>query len=501
MRLRLVLFLVFACGASVWPWANELTLVKVGIYQNPPKVSISQQGIPSGFIISILQEIARRERWELHYVFGTWSELLVQLESGTIDIVPDMSYTPARAQRFALSNISIIESWLQVFTNGRSIETMNDLHGLRVGVLRDSIQHLFFSSPNNLNASITLLEYANYSDTTTALLDGQIDAMVADRFFSFSSLPTPGITPTSIVFNPASIHYATNYNSPQFLLQGIDRQLASLRNDPESPYYRYLQDLLNRPSTVHWSLHVLWALGGIALTLVPLGIIALLLHQIVKIKTNQLRQLLAEKENLINELFHRTKNNMQVISALINLRGQKSEDPSHRQQLSDIVDRIEAMVMVHDRLYQQQDLSHIDLGEYLQGLCLHLIDNPQLQERITFEFYLVSKKVLFDVAIPCGLVVTELLINSFRHAFSAPQSHGIITLHMQALANNELRIQYRDNGPGCSLADLNNNGHNVGLPLVRNIVENQLEGRIAFENGRGFYCEFSFLCSTYQPRI
>ncbi len=88
--------------------------IRVGVYDNPPKIGRSDSGVPEGIFVDILEDIAAREGWKLEYVFGTWKECLDRLAAGEIDIMPDVAFTPERGEKYAFGSEPVLSSWFQI---------------------------------------------------------------------------------------------------------------------------------------------------------------------------------------------------------------------------------------------------------------------------------------------------------------------------------------------------------------------------------------------------
>ncbi len=120
-------------------------VVRVGIYQNSPKVSIPASGQPEGIFVDLIEAIAKREGWSLKYVPGTWSEGLDRLAAGEIELMPDVAYTRQRAEIYAFHSEPVLSDWFQIYVrHGSGIRSLLDLAGKRVAVLERSIQQAAF---------------------------------------------------------------------------------------------------------------------------------------------------------------------------------------------------------------------------------------------------------------------------------------------------------------------------------------------------------------------
>ena len=202
----------------------------------------------------------------------------------------------------------------------------------------------------------------------------------------------------------------------------------------------------------------------------------------------QVQQSLREKELLLREVYHRTKNNMNVITALLSLRSENSRDPAVIQTFKDIEYRIKAMALVHQKLYQSLDLSRIDMGEYLSDLSSLLVKTaPGSMGRIALEFDMIPLQVPIDVAIPLGLIVTELFSNVIKHALRK-NGEVRVRLGLSRLGTGDIELTFSDDGVGVPPGFDFRTGRTLGLQMVIMLVEHQLRGRVEFEGSRGVSC-------------
>jgi len=197
----------------------------------------------------------------------------------------------------------------------------------------------------------------------------------------------------------------------------------------------------------------------------------------------QLRTSLREKEVLLQEIHHRVKNNLQVISSLLYLQSRSVEDESVLAVLQDSRSRVRSMALVHEKLYESPDLAHIDFADYVRTLVDHLIQSYEVDMRAIRLRVNVAKVLLgIDTAIPCGLIIHELVSNALKHAF--PQGGGG-EIHIElSREDNRFTLTVSDNGVGLPEGmDFRNSG-SLGLQLVNTLVE-QLEGTIELDRSEG----------------
>jgi len=211
---------------------------------------------------------------------------------------------------------------------------------------------------------------------------------------------------------------------------------------------------------------------------------------------------LREKEVLIQEVYHRTKNNMQLISAFLGLEAESSGEERVAAALRDMIGRISSMALVHQKLYMSKDLSRIDLGDYVSDLassiaCAYLEGRRGISVSVDIEPGIVS---VIDVAVPCGLVLNELMVNSAKYAFAGRES-GTISVSLRRVAASTLELSVSDDGVGLpELFDFRRDGH-VGLQTVVSIVEMQMRGELTLGPGPGTSFTAAIRDDLFGPRL
>jgi PAS domain S-box-containing protein len=221
----------------------------------------------------------------------------------------------------------------------------------------------------------------------------------------------------------------------------------------------------------------------------------------LKAAEEKLKQALQEKDVLLRELYHRTKNNLQVICAMLGLQAMVEVEPRFRQQLQDLENRIHAMALVHQMLYRSEHLSRLNLKEYLQQLGVLLLESYQAEAReITLEHACEDVFVLMDVAMPCGLIFSELLANIFKHAFSG-RRNGTIS-HSLRVEGEDLCWEIADNGPGLPEGFDPEVQGNMGLQTTLVLIEQQLQGQFQLNSSEQGTCwQIRFCKNLYLERV
>jgi two-component sensor histidine kinase len=206
-----------------------------------------------------------------------------------------------------------------------------------------------------------------------------------------------------------------------------------------------------------------------------------LLQSLVSEKTLELQKAFDEQSLLLYELNHRVKNNLQTVMSLIKLQANNITDTNLKEVLETIQNRISAMSLIHELLYQKSDISTINVSEYLHTLA----DNIEYTFDIDVEIEYKIKVNYFDVetTISCGLILNELLINSFKYAFKGVEE-AKITISLQK-ENDYFILKICDNGLGYNQNDMSNiKKTSFGLSLIRTIVEDHLKGTFIIDSNQ-----------------
>jgi two-component sensor histidine kinase len=200
---------------------------------------------------------------------------------------------------------------------------------------------------------------------------------------------------------------------------------------------------------------------------------------------------LAEKDVLLKEIHHRVKNNLQVISSLLYLQSRQIRDPASAEMFEESRHRVRSMALVHERLYQAPDLARVDFAEYVRSLISYLYQSYSVApDRVRVDVQVEPMDLGIDIAIPCGLILNELVTNALKHAFPA-DSEGRIQVAFQRCDPDTFQLTVGDNGVGLPAGqDVWRNG-SLGLQLVRTLVE-QLEGTLDLDSGPGIRFSITF---------
>jgi len=205
---------------------------------------------------------------------------------------------------------------------------------------------------------------------------------------------------------------------------------------------------------------------------------------------NQLKESLKEKETLLKEVHHRVKNNLQVISSILNLQSNYIKDDRIASILKEGQDRIKSMSYVHEILYKSKKFSSLNLGEYLNGLMDHLTESfVEKHKSIAIVKDIEPITVTLDQAIPCGLIVNEIITNASKYAFP-DKNEGKIKISLKN-ENNRIILRINDNGIGLPQHFNPEHSETLGMQLIIALTE-QLDGNMDFTSKDGLHFYLSF---------
>lgn len=288
MRRKISLLVIVCISLSLMGWTQlrQTLTIRVGVYENAPKIYTSGDGSVSGFWPNIIYSIAEQERWKIVWVHGTWEECLERLELNEIDIMPDTGWSEERSKKFAFSTETVLISWARVYVpEGSTIETILDLEGKKVAGLKgglnfdgaEGIKEL----TKNFGVQSTFIEKSSYTDVFKALENNEVDAGVTNKDFGDLNEQNYKVNRTPIIIQPTHIRFAFTKNAEltPYLINAVDTHLRVLKSDSDSLYYRALDQYLGEKpiQTIveilpAWFNTLLMAGGGIFLFLLAVSI-------------------------------------------------------------------------------------------------------------------------------------------------------------------------------------------------------------------------------------
>jgi two-component sensor histidine kinase len=218
------------------------------------------------------------------------------------------------------------------------------------------------------------------------------------------------------------------------------------------------------------------------------------LHDITDHKRaeDQIKASLREKEVLLREIHHRVKNNLQVVSSLLNMQARNAKDEETSEVLSESRDRVNTMALIHSRLYESGNLSEINMKGFVDKLLVQLFQISPVQDVKIAPIVRASDCSLpISIAVPVGLIINELLSNASKHAF-ADREEGKIEINLTASEEGRVNLMVSDDGIGLPPGFDIDESKTLGLRLVKILAKDQLQGNIEVisDGGTTFRIEF-----------
>ena len=204
-----------------------------------------------------------------------------------------------------------------------------------------------------------------------------------------------------------------------------------------------------------------------------------------KLAEEHLRKSLKEKEILLRELHHRTKNNLQVISSLLDLHSINIEDKNILNIIKEVQHRIKSIALVHEKLYHAKDLSDVNLKDYITDFAHALLKSYEgIKGRISLKVDVDDIVLSLDTITPCGMIISELVSNSLKYAFPDGEK-GKVTIECHSIDGGEVQLRICDNGIGLPKGLDFRNTKSLGFKLICKLAENQLGGTVEQESRKG----------------
>jgi two-component sensor histidine kinase len=201
---------------------------------------------------------------------------------------------------------------------------------------------------------------------------------------------------------------------------------------------------------------------------------------------------LKEREAMLQEIHHRVKNNLQVISSLINMQVRRLSDASSRLALQECQSRVQTMALIHEMLYQSKNYSSVQFSEYTRSLAANIFQATGVSPTtVALDLSIEALSLAVDKAIPCGLILNELITNALKHAFPNERG-GVVHVKLAKVSDREILLSVTDDGIGLPTSFDMETSNSLGMQLVSTLVE-QLEGHLEItrSGGTAFSVTFS----------
>lgn len=383
-------------------YADEPKELRVGLYENAPKIFLDAKGNPSGFFVEVLDEIAKKENWSLTYSPCQWQKCLLMLENGELDIMPDVAYSKERDKHFLFNKEIVLSTWSTLFANKKSkIFSILDLDDKRVAVLQNSIQQEQIKESFTLfGVSPLLMPVKNFDEAFALAQNGVVDAAIVNRHFGAHYFEKYNLVESSILLNPAALKFALSKSKQSAdIAQRLDYHLDLMKKDRDSVYYKAEKKWLEVKPKVglpEWFYPFLIIVSSLV---VLLGGAVLFFRYLVGVKTKKIVENAHHLQAIENEKAH---NYRQVLYSLIAMiKERDSYTAGHSQRVAHYCQLI-AKEMGYDEeeqnlLYKAAMLHDIGKIATPDAILLKPEKLTQTEYAIIQEHVNVGVKILQDV--------------------------------------------------------------------------------------------------------
>jgi len=486
--IRLGITLLVALGTLLpGTLAREL---RVGIYENPPQLFRDDDGEPAGIYMDFLRDVAEQEGWDLTFVDGNFSDLLIMLEAAEIDLLPSVALSYERILRFDFGRIPVLENWAVLHRReGVIIHNIFDLEGRTVYGLEDGI-HLkaFRALAERYGVNCTIVGAPSYADAMRALETGEADAAVVNRTFSTREGGNYATVASSFIFNPIPLHFAVPMDRNRDVIHALDRELAVQREDPDSVLQASMNRWLRPPEPRKIPTWLYLTGGGLAAGVVLLLLLNRTLSHLVRQRTAQLER---EKANTVaamraQNLFlatlsHELRTPLNHVRGTAELlRDHLADSPEAAEEFRDFEIGVERLDHLFTSLLRFAEMDHerfelafkpVDLRKLFDEVdatarMLERAEGVELNNAIVID---EGDRVLGD-AEAIFQIAFQLVHNAIKYT-----EKGEIILRVEVLPGfqkKKIRIEVTDTGPGIPDRDL----EAILLPFKKGTTEHFVEG-------------------------
>jgi two-component sensor histidine kinase/ABC-type amino acid transport substrate-binding protein len=516
-RIIATLFIIGFFIFSSTPARAASRIVRVGVFPAAPLVFIND-GKPDGLFINIIEHFAIALNWKIQYVEDTWDNLLIRLKTGDIDLLPAVGFNNARTANYDFTrNPVFIDSGVLYASPNITLHTIFNLQGKRVAAVKGSLfTKGFIDYVSSFGVTCNMVYTKDNPAVMKAIEEGTVDAGVC--IYSLGSVLSKNykIEITPISFSPVALEFAVPKGKNADIVTGIDQLLSPMIADKKSIYNQLFKKWTNPPVSKEIPSWIVWVTSGIIFIGLILGIHNIILKKQVAVKTKnlleeiteritaeeKLKLTLSEKETLLRELYHRTKNTMQIICSLLSLQASiYPEDKPIRKLVKNSNDRIQAISLVHQMLYSSNNLSHISISDYVKELSFLIMKSFEISKsRINITLNISEGYFLLDAAIPIGLVLNELLTNSLKYAFPDNRK-GNIAIDIRTENQGICHLTYSDDGVGVPDGFNFEEQNSLGFKLINTLCRFQMQGKNSYENKNGISFSAELSINLYKPRV
>jgi len=485
-------------------WLNRHQNIRVAVDADfAPIEFMGKEKIYKGMAIDYMRLIEKGLGVKFNIIRGfSWAVLLTRAKSKQVDMFTAIASTEKR-KPFLNFTKPFLKVPIVIFSHQRIsyIRNLSELEGKTVAVVEGfSVQEWLKKAYPKLK----LLGAVNKVNALEMVKEGKAFALVGDllstshyiALHGFSQIKVVGDTPFKL-----ELSIGVRKDWPIFI-RILDKTLRSLNEETRLAISRrWLSMKMER--SIDSSILVRILLGVVVIILGFL-IWNWSLHYKVTNRTLRLQEELAERERtesrltaslkekelLLKEVHHRVKNNLQVISSLLSLQSDQVESEEAKQLFLESQGRVKSMSLVYERIYKAKDFAEIDFEEYIHDTASQIISSFGLSMAISFNITVENVVLNLDKAMPCALLINELVTNAVKHAFH-DQKKGVIAISMKQ-ENKLILLEIRDNGKGLPEGYNVNDHETLGMVLVQQLTT-QMKGKLSVYNENGAIFQIRFV--------
>jgi diguanylate cyclase (GGDEF)-like protein len=396
-------------------------VLRVGIYENPPKIYFDTHNQPQGIYVALLKDFAREHNHTLAYVTCQWDACLNQLSANEIDIMPDVAKTPQREERFTFSKEVILSSWSVVYRNKAvKIDSVLDLDGKSVVLLKNSIQsNTIRQYTQKFSITPRFIEVNSFD--AIFKLNESVDAFITNRFYTHDAIKQKDYIATEILIEPSIITFAFNQQSAFRFQNEFDDYVHQLKKNPNSLYYKELASLLESQSKYDIPLWLKYSALATLTLVIVLMLIIVVFKILLRRKQDEIEKSmlldsltrLSSRYKLTEDLKRFPKANL----AILNIDNFREINDFFGYQFGDaIIKEIAKRMQVILANYEYQELYH------LQGDEFAVLSSEETQEH----FIHAINEILLQINAKNFHVMKEEISLQFTAGISCGQDHAIL---------------------------------------------------------------------------
>ncbi len=485
IRFLITFILLLISIDFIYPEKKKLTIIAGDSFI--PYSFYSDEGFATGTDIDYLKAIAEKLSLEIDFILTPWETAFDRLLTGDGDVVLSVTPSEERASYLDFSTPYLsLKMYIFFNKNMENIFKKSDLNNIPVGMPKGTPYELIFRE-----IAINPVFYNGYENVYKAAANNQIPAVFSPDVTGSYFLAKLGVhNMFKRMNNPIwteELTMAVRKGDTE-TLNLINKGIKLLR---KNEYEKIIQNFIGVEVKLIEKIDFKLLIVAVLCILLVISIIIawnILLRKNVISMTRELheekeniKKSLNEKEVLLQEVNHRVKNNLNVIISLLNLKADSIVTGKDAiEAFEESRDLVYSMAMVHEELYQSNDFTEIKIKDYIENLVVRMIEIYQPFVEIKYKLQITDANIDITKAIPCGMILTELVTNALKHAFNNKNENGFLEISCIKSETGNFNITVKDNGPGLPDDIDIQNPDSSGLQLV-NILTSQIGGHLSLK--------------------